>query len=151
MPVDPRWRAATLRQAVRGDVAAIQRVRHAVRENVLTSGVVGDADVVEHLEALGRGWVIEEAGEIRAFAIGNARNGNVWALFVEHGHERRGYGRRLHDTMLAWLWSRGLSRLWLTTGAGTRADRFYRAAGWVDMGPAPHGEIRFEIARPADR
>jgi GNAT superfamily N-acetyltransferase len=140
--------AALLRQAQRDDVAAIQRVRHAVRENILTSSVITDAEVVEHLEALGRGWVIEVDGEIRAFAIGNARNGNVWALFVEHGHEGCGHGRRLHDTMLAWLWSQGLQRLWLTTGPDTRAERFYRAAGWQDMGLTNRGEIRFEIGRP---
>ena len=140
--------ATLLRQALRADVAGIQRVRHAVRENILTSSVITDAEVVQHLEVLGRGWVIEVDGEIRAFAIANARNGNVWGLFVEHGHERRGHGRRLHDTMLAWLWSQGLQRLWLTTGPATRAERFYRAAGWQDMGPSAHGEIRFEIGRP---
>jgi GNAT superfamily N-acetyltransferase len=111
--------------------------------------VVTEADVIEHIEVLGRGWVIEVDSEIRAFAIGNARNGNVWGLFVEHGHERRGYGRRLHDTMLAWLWSQGLQRLWLTTGPDTRAARFYRAAGWQDMGLTNRGEIRFEMGRPS--
>jgi GNAT superfamily N-acetyltransferase len=139
--------ATLLRQALRDDVAAIQRVRHAVRENILTSGVITDADVVEHLEVLGRGWVIEADGEIHAFAIGNARSGNIWALFVEQGHERRGHGRRLHDTMLAWLWSQGLQRLWLTTGPNTRAEAFYRAAGWRDTGRTAHGEIRFEQER----
>ncbi|HEY6513856.1 MAG TPA: GNAT family N-acetyltransferase, partial [Burkholderiaceae bacterium] len=74
---------------------------------------------------------------------------NIWALFVEAGHERLGYGRRLHDTMLAWLWSQGLQRLWLSTGPGTRAEGFYRAAGWRAVGVTPHGEIRFEIDAPA--
>lgn len=141
--------AVLLRQALRNDVAAIQRVRHAVRENILTSSVITDAEVVEHLEVLGRGWVVEVDGEVRGFAIGKTRNGNIWALFVEEGHECCGHGRRLHDTMLAWLWSQGLQRLWLTTGPGTRAERFYRAAGWHDMGPTAHGEMRFEIARPS--
>jgi GNAT superfamily N-acetyltransferase len=140
--------SAVLRIAERDDVAEIQRVRHAVRENTIRRGVITDADVLEHLEVLGRGWVVEAHGVIRAFAIGNARSGNIWALFVEQGHEGKGYGRRLHDTMLAWLWSQGLTSLWLSTGPDTRAAGFYRAAGWRDAGLTPHGEIRFEIDAP---
>jgi GNAT superfamily N-acetyltransferase len=64
-----------------------------------------------------------------AFAIGNATYGNIWALFVDPAHERRGHGRRLHDAMVAWLWSQGLRKLWLTTEPGTRAERFYTEAG----------------------
>ena len=137
-----------LRIAVRDDIAGIQRVRHAVRENQLTSGGVTDEDVRAHLEDLGRGWVIELDGAIRAFAIGNRVNGNVWALFVEQGYECRGFGRRLHDTMLAWFGSEGVPRLWLSTGADTRAAAFYRAAGWRDVGRTAHGEIRFEWTAP---
>jgi GNAT superfamily N-acetyltransferase len=140
--------SSVLRVAVREDVAEIQRVRHAVRENTIRPGVITDADVLAHLEVLGRGWVMEADGVIRAFAIGNARSGNIWALFVEQGHEGRGHGRRLHDAMLAWLWSQGLPRLWLSTGPDTRAAGFYRAAGWRDAGRTRHGEIRFEIDAP---
>jgi GNAT superfamily N-acetyltransferase len=138
-----------LRQATRDDIAQIQRVRHAVRENRLTSGVITDDDVRAHLEDPGRGWVIEVDGAIRAFAIGNKRSANVWALFVEQGHEQRGHGRRLHDTMMAWFWAEGVPRVWLSTGPDTRAEAFYRAAGWVDAGLTAHGEVRFEMARPA--
>jgi GNAT superfamily N-acetyltransferase len=140
--------ADLLRVALRADIAAIQRVRHAVRENRLTSSVVTDDDVREHLEVLGRGWVIVLDGTIRAFAVGNRINGNVWALFVEQGYEQRGFGRRLHDTMLAWFWTEGVPRLWLTTGPGTRAEAFYRAAGWLAAGSSAHGEIRFEMPAP---
>lgn len=139
---------ALLRVAVRADIADIQRVRHAVRENRLTSSVVTDDDVRRHLEELGCGWVIVLDGTIRAFAIGNKTSGNVWGLFVEQGYERRGFGRRLHDEMLAWFWAEGVARLWLSTVPGTRAEGFYRAAGWRDAGAASHGEIRFEITRP---
>ncbi len=139
--------APLLRVATRDDIAQIQRVRHAVRENRLTSGVIGDDEVCEHLEQLGRGWVIEVDGTIRAFAIANKRTANVWALFVEQGHEQRGHGRRLHDTMMAWFWAEGVPRVWLSTGARTRAEAFYRAAGWVEVGLTPHGEVGFEMQR----
>ena len=164
----------TLRQARRDDIAAIQRVRASVRENRLVSRRISDDDVQRHLEVLGRGWVIEVeqllpdlAGtaadphggdtrsgprqtrrEVVAFAIGDASIGNVWALFVDPRHEGRGHGRRLHDVMVAWLWSQGLQHLWLATEAGTRAERFYRAAGWRPAGTTPHGELAFVLDRP---
>lgn len=136
---------ACLRQATRADVEAIQRVRGSVRENRLTSCVISDADVVDAIERTGRGWVIEVGSGVVAFAVGNAETGNIWALFVEPEHERHGHGRRLHDTMVAWLWSCGLRRLWLSTEPGTRAERFYRAAGWQREGTLPNGEVAFEL------
>ena len=36
--------------------------------------------------------------------------------------------------MVAWLFSRGLEKLWLTTGPNTRAQGFYEAAGWQYAG-----------------
>jgi GNAT superfamily N-acetyltransferase len=136
--------AMNLRQALRAHVPDIQRVRRAVKENRLTTSVVTDEDVVEAIEHTGRGWVVEDDGRIVGFAIGNARTGNVWALFVDPDHEGRGHGRRLHDAMVAWLWAQGLTRLWLTTGAETRAARFYAAAGWRLAGTEPNGELLFE-------
>lgn len=139
--------AGVLRIATRADVAAIQRVRRDVRENRLVSRVISDDEVVEHLERLGRGWIVEEGGEIAGFAIGRLRDGNIWALFVDPAHERRGYGRRLHDAMVAWMFAQGLPKLWLSTEVGTRAERFYRAAGWMDAGLVSGGrERRFEMA-----
>lgn len=139
---------STLRVATRDDVAAIQRVRHSVRENRLTSGVITDEDVIDAIERTGRGWVVELDRRIVGFAVGNADTGNIWALFVEPGHEGCGHGRRLHDAMVDWLWSRGLQRLWLATEPNTRAQRFYEAAGWRNAGPLPSGEILFERHAP---
>jgi GNAT superfamily N-acetyltransferase len=135
----------TLRQATRADVRDIQRVRHAVKENRLTTTVVSDEDVVDAIERTGRGWVAEVDGRIVGFSIGNAGSGNIWALFVEPGHEGQGHGRRLHDSMVAWLWAQGLTRLWLTTGPGTRAARFYESAGWQLVGVRPDGDLSFEM------
>jgi GNAT superfamily N-acetyltransferase len=142
---------AVLRQAGRADVPGIQRVRHSVRENRLTSCRISDAEVVEAIEVSGRGWVIESDGEVVGFAIGNAQNGNIWALFIDPAHERRGYGRRLHDTMLAWLAAHGPERLWLSTETGTRAEGFYRRAGWIDCGLLASGERRFERIGRSDQ
>jgi GNAT superfamily N-acetyltransferase len=115
-----------------------------VRENRLVSAVITDEDVLEAIERTGRGWVVEAEGEVVAFAIGNATNGNIWALFVDPGHQRKGYGRMLHDTMIDWLKSRRVERLWLTTEPGTRAQKFYEAAGWQFTGVTSRGERRYE-------
>jgi len=139
---------AILRVARREDVRGIQRVRHSVRENQLTSGVITDDEVVHYLEHQGRGWVVEEEGEVIAFAVGNRTTGNIWALFVDPAHEGRGHGRRLHDEMVAWLWSCGLRRLDLSTEPDTRAERFYARAGWRRLGLLPNGEMAFDLEAP---
>lgn len=133
-----------LRQAVASDISGIQRVRRSVRENRLLSTVIADAQVRDAIENTGRGWVVESDGEVVAFAVGNATNGNIWALFVHPDHERRGHGRLLHDTMVEWLRGQGLERLWLTTEPGTRAQRFYEKAGWELQGRTESGELRYE-------
>ena len=135
----------SLRQASRADIAAIHEVRMSVRENQLTRSVISERDYIDHLEMLGRGWVIEAGDRVVAVVIGNARNGNIWGLFVRPEFERRGLGRRLLDTAVDWLWSQRLTQLWLTTTPGTRAQEFYEAAGWRRAGMTEHGEIRFEL------
>jgi GNAT superfamily N-acetyltransferase len=119
-----------MRQARSADVPAMHRVRMSVLENRLVSRQLSEQDYIVEIEVTGRGWVIESEGNIVAFAVGNAATGGIWALFVEPGHEGKGYGRQLHDTMVAWLHEQGHDRLWLTTAADTRASRFYeRRAG----------------------
>jgi GNAT superfamily N-acetyltransferase len=136
-----------LRPARRDDIPALHRVRIAVRENRLTSTVLTEDDYVRALEPPCRTWLVEADGHVVAFAAANAATGNIWALFVDPDHEGRGYGRQLHDAMVAWLWGQNVTRAWLTTTAGTRAHRFYVAAGWTQAGPASGGEIRFELSR----
>ena len=133
-----------LRQALPHDIEAMHRVRTAVRENRLVSAVITASDCLEHIQTWGRGWVVETEGEVVAFAIGDARDGNIWALFVHPDHEKRGHGRQLHDVMVAWLRGRGLTRLWLTTSPNTRAQHFYEAAGWSCVG-RQESELRFEL------
>lgn len=139
---------AILRQCTRADFPGMWAVRYAVRENPLSPGRLDDSDMIEETEVSGRGWVIEVDGEIVAFAIGNARSGNIWALFVDPGHEGRGYGRRLLAAMTEWLWSQGLRRLSLSTDPGTRAEAFYTRCGWIPLGLNARGEMRFELRAP---
>ncbi|MBL0123201.1 MAG: GNAT family N-acetyltransferase [Betaproteobacteria bacterium] len=136
---------AILRQAIRQDIPAMHRVRLAVRENRLTSSVITEAHYVPAIEKTGRGWVIEADGKVVAFAVGNAETGNIWALFVDPDYEGRGYGRRLHEAMVNWLFSGKLKRLYLSTGSNTRAQRFYETAGWLGKGLQPDGDMHYEL------
>ena len=142
-----------MRPAEVADIDAMHRVRTSVRENKLVSMVLPPSRYIEYLESRGRGWVIEADGAVVAFAIADSRDGSLWALFVDPEHEGKGYGRRLHDAAVTWLFEVGHDRVWLTTSPGTRAQRFYERAGWTDAGPAPQGERRLELAnsQPASR
>jgi putative glutamine amidotransferase len=138
--------SAVLRQAMRDDLPDLLRVRYAVSEN-RPSRIIPDSQVIEELELTGRGWVIELDGVIAAFAIGDAVTGSVFALFVDPSHQGHGYGRRLHDTVVEWLWSRGLDRIWLNTQPGTRAQLFYEKLGWQCRGTADSGQLRLELLK----
>jgi len=126
-------------------------VRLAVRENALTTSAITEASYLPAIEGTGRGWVIESDGEVLGFAVGNATTGNIWALFVHPDHERRGFGRALLNTMVAWLFAQGLPRLHLTTASGTRAERFYASAGWSRVGSDARGDAVFELHADARR
>ena len=140
----------TLRQACRNDIPGMHRVRLAVRENALTSNAVTEEHYLPAIESNGRGWVIEHEGEILAFAVGNAQNGNIWALFVDPAHEGKGFGRLLHASMTSWLFEQKIARLNLSTASGTRAQRFYESAGWRHTGVSKNGEEYFELFNPSD-
>jgi len=132
-------------QATMSDSAPIWAIRYAVRENTLTPGRLNDEDLRREIEDTGRGWVLEEDGSIQGFAIGNARSGNVWALFVHPQAQGRGHGHRLHGVMVGWLRDQGASTLWLTTGQHTRAAAFYERLGWRRVGVSSDGEARYEL------
>jgi len=124
-----------IRQAFVNDIPQIQFVRNAVKENTLSDpGLVPDADVEDYILRRGRGWVWEEAGRIIGFSIVSVSDQNVWALFVEPGQDKKGIGRALHDTMMDWYFSQTDQPIWLSTSPGTRAEGFYRKAGWQETG-----------------
>ncbi|MEI2737290.1 MAG: GNAT family N-acetyltransferase [Chitinophagaceae bacterium] len=142
------------REAQTADIPQIQIVRNAVTENTLSDpSLVPDADVKDYITRRGKGWVSETDAVIIGFSIISVIDKNVWALFVRPGYDRQGTGRRLHDVMMDWYFSYTSETAWLGTAPGTRAEGFYRKAGWIETGIYGKGEIRFEMtsARWADR
>lgn len=132
-----------IRKATPADQPRIHAIRMGVRENVLTDpSRVTDAEVAWYREQAVF-LVSEEGGEIAGFACANHQTGLVWALFVDPAHEGRGHGRALLDAALASLQKRGIAQAHLTTGAGTRAEGFYRRQGWQDMGVSLDGNVVF--------
>lgn len=136
-----------IREAQLTDISQLTVIRFAVTENVLSKpGLVTEADYVEFLTQRGKGWVAVVEGRIVGFAIVDLTGNNVWALFVEPDFDRQGVGRALHDTMLNWYFAQTRETLWLGTAPGTRAEGFYRRAGWNSLGLRPNGEVKFEMA-----
>ena len=135
----------TIRPATEGDIPGMQRVRGAVLENRLTTTVLTAENYREAIAERGRGWVAVEGERVVGFAVGFRGDGNLWALFVDPQNEQQGLGRRLLDAVVEWLRREGVQRMWLRTDPGTRAEGFYRAAGWKACGTNAEGELRFEF------
>ncbi len=135
-----------VREASIPDIPQIQVVRNSVKENRLSDpALVPDKDVEDYITRRGRGWVCEANDHVIAFAIVSLTDHNVWALFIQPGYERMGIGRKLHDEMIGWYFTQTSETIWLSTAPGTRAEQFYRAAGWNETGIYGKGEIKFEM------
>jgi len=136
----------TFREARVMDIPQIQVVRNSVKENVLSNpALVTDKDCENYLLNRGKGWVCEIDGKVIGFAIADLVGHNVWALFVQPDFDGRGVGKKLHDDMLDWYFSQTDATIWLSTAPSTRAEKFYRKAGWKEVGVHGKGEIKFEM------
>lgn len=130
------------------DIEQIQVVRNSVRENKLSNpSRVTDRDCENYINRKGRGWVCESGGRVIGFAIADLQDHNIWALFVRPEYEGIGIGRKLHQIMLEWYFSITNETVWLSTAPGTRAERFYRKAGWEEKGNHGINELRFEMTK----
>lgn len=132
------------REARVGDIKQIQIVRNSVTENVLSSpDLVTDQDCEVFMFERGKGWVCEIDTNIVGFAIADLVDNNIWALFLHPDHEKKGIGRKLHDMMLDWYFTKQ-DNVWLGTAPGTRAELFYEKSGWRKVGMYGR-ETKFEM------
>ncbi|MGZ5286443.1 MAG: GNAT family N-acetyltransferase [Flavisolibacter sp.] len=137
-----------IRDATLSDYPELHRIRMAVKENILSDpDRITRSDYETYLTHKGRGWLYTINSKIVGFVIIDLEDFNVWALFVDPLFEKKGIGRQLHDFMLEWYFKQYETTLWLGTAPGTRAESFYRKAGWLDQGLQDNGEIRFEMPR----
>ena len=136
-----------IREARAEDIPRIQIIRHSVKENILSDpNLVTDADCEEYITKRGKGWVCEMDNLVVGFAIADIQENNIWALFILPEFEKMGIGKKLHDTMLKWYFSQAGKTVWLSTSPNTRAETFYRKAGWKEVGNYGKGEIKFEMS-----
>jgi len=139
-----------IREAVLSDIKQMQVVRNSVKENVLSDpSLVPDKDYEEFMTVRGKGWVCEIDSKVVGFAITDLKDNNIWALFLLPEYEKQGIGRQLHDIMVDWHFTQTKNTIWLGTTPNSRADMFYRKAGWVEIGTHGSDEIKFEMTYDA--
>ena len=134
------------REANTHDIQQIQVVRNSVTENRLSNpDLVTDKDCEEFIMQRGKGWVCEIENRIIGFAIVDLKEHNIWALFLLPEFEKQGIGKKLHDMMLDWYFTKTHDKVWLGTSPNTRAEIFYKKMGWTETGSHGKGEIKFEM------
>jgi GNAT superfamily N-acetyltransferase len=137
-----------IREAQIRDIKDLHAIRLSVKENVLINPAkVTPQDYEKYLTDLGKGWLCEVDGKIAGFAIVDLPEHNVWALFLSPEYQGKGLGTALHESMLRWYFNHYDQSLWLTTGAATKAEKFYRKLGWKETEKLENGEIRFELRK----
>ena len=134
-----------IRAATRADLPRIYEVRHGTAENRLANpGLVTDEEVAWYLDQA-IFLVSEDAREVQGFTCVNHQTGYVWALFIIDEAQGRGHGSALLDAAMVRLRESGHRQAFLSTGTGTKAERFYSARGWQPMGLNMQGEIVFRL------
>jgi GNAT superfamily N-acetyltransferase len=123
-----------LRRATDQDIARIFEIRNGVSENRLSDPTKVTVDHVRWFIANPGIFLWEEDGQVAGFSAADPRNGSIWALFVDQPYEGRGIGQHLFARACTVLEEAGWARMWLTTDPGTRAETFYRLAGWQAVG-----------------
>ena len=141
-----RINSMIFREATINDIPQLNSIRIVVKENILPNpSLITPNDYENFLTVRGKGWVCEVDNTIIGFAIIDLKEHNIWALFVNPDHERKGIGKQLQKIMLNWYFEQYDETLWLGTSPGTRAEIFYRISGWKEVGRRKNGEIKFEM------
>lgn len=130
-----------IRRAQGADIAALMEIRAAVAENRLSDPARVTRVDYQLFLTFSTLWLCEIGGQVTGFAAADPRDGSIWALFVAPGHEGAGCGQALLARACADLRQAGWSEAWLTTEAGTRAERFYRRNGWLQRRVSADGDL----------
>ena len=129
-----------IRRARPGDHARVTEIRNSVTENVLSDPSRVTIEHYKWFEQNPGVWLWEEDGRILGFSAADTRDGTIWALFIDPGHEGRGIGRALLAKACDVLREAGHRTATLGTEPGSRADGFYRQAGWIALHIDKRGE-----------
>ncbi len=140
-----RVRAAALK-----DVPSLFDVRTSVRENHMSIEELASVNITQEtiaamLTGESRGWVAEDDRKLVAFAMANATDATVFALFVRPEYEGIGVGRLLMNEAEKWLFAQGCGEIWLRTDRNpeVRANGFYQRLGWTNEGVQEDGQNQY--------
>ena len=124
-----------IRPATPAELPRILEIRADAGVSPLTNpGAVAEADLARFI-AYGALWVWQEAdGLVTGFAAAGASDASVRALLVAAGHDGKGIGRALLDKVCDALREAGHEVVKIRSEPGSRAERHYRAAGWIVAG-----------------
>lgn len=137
-------------RATLDDIAAMSAIRLLVKENVLSNPArITQQMYVDYLDKLGRGWVCKMDGVVVGFSYAASADASIWALFVHPDFEGRGIGKQLLALATGWLFAGGASAVGLSTGANTRAARFYAAQGWQSVVSDHPGDLAYSLPAPS--
>lgn len=143
------------REARVEDIEALFEIRCSVRENHLSREELAEmgitaqalADVILRGESV---WVASDGERLLGFAMVDADNGELFALFVRPECEGRGVGARLLALAEARLFRDHPVACLITDGREQmRAFGFYLRAGWRVVRAEEGGDVRMEKSRPA--
>lgn len=137
---------SNIREATLLDFPKLMEIRMAVKENTLSNpALIPEDDYVKFCFTQGKGWVYEVDSVIVGFSIVDLLGNNIWALFMDPQFEKKGIGKKLHDTMINWYFKQTKTTVWLGTEPHSRAADFYRKSGWTEVGLNGKDEIKFEM------
>ena len=137
---------SNIREATLLDFSKLMEIRMSVKENTLSDpALIPNDDYVKFCFTQGKGWVYEVDSVIVGFAIVDLLGNNIWALFMDPRFEKKGIGKKLHDTIINWYFEQTKTAVWLGTEANSRAEQVDRKSGWQEIGLHGKNEIKFEM------
>ena len=138
----------TIRPATTSDISDIFAIRTSVQENHLSMEQLRFMGITE--ESIGNiiseedcAWIAEASDMAVGFAMADAEEGCVFALFVRQEWENQGVGKQLMEKVERFLPARH-DAIWLETEGSSRAAGFYAHLGWERAAELENGDVRFE-------
>lgn len=135
------FNAPRLRAAVYSDLPRIHLVRHGTTENRLSDPARVTEDEIRWYMDEAIFFVTEDDAGVQAFVCANHQTGCIWALFVRDEAQGRGHGTALLEAALARLRAAGHQQSYLSTDPNTKAEKFYKARGWIPTGISLDREV----------
>lgn len=138
----PTPRRGLLRPAAETDFPRLFEIWGSVDEHRFLQDWGRFVETATAMLAGSRVWVWSDGREVHGFAAADPASAEIEAVYVHPRAQGHGIGRALLRKCCDGLVKRGHRHAWLVTSPGTRAERIYRDAGWLEAGIEPSGAVR---------